>query len=102
MEANIINKLITAHFENQMTLYLSEMLDNEKYTIYFSKLIDDYYWNIANIKNVKDIEEFEFIKNNIIDEFNKRNRSAVIYITPLSPLYKEKEKMTFEKLYTDS
>lgn len=93
---------IDIHLTGQLYLYLSNIIKNEDYNIYYSDLIDDEYWNFAYLKNNKANLNETF--NDVKLQMNKLNRNPMFYITSNiidSELQKNIENSNLKLLYTD-
>lgn len=97
-----MKEIIDVHLQGQLYLYLSNIIKNKDYDIYYSEIIDDEYWNFAYLKNNKVLikEIFENVKKNM----NKLNRNPEIYITSNilnDTLQEQIENSNLQLLYTD-
>lgn len=102
MTNEFIKKLENVHFNSQLELYMSEKKEYKNYDIYFSNLIEDYYWNFCTNIQTKDKEEFSKDWENIKKIMQTKNRMPLVYISPTSNLYEERLKLGLEVVYTDS
>lgn len=97
-----MEELIQMHLEGQLQLYMSNKIEKENYDIYYSKLIEDQYWNFAYLKN-KELEineEYPLIKR----EFKKINRKPLLYLITNQVTKKREEELKKANLklyYTD-
>lgn len=97
-----IRRLESVHYNGQTNLYMSKKISYDSYDIYFSDLIDDYYWNFATNIQSKDMKQFKKDFNNIKKVFKENNRIPIVYITPTSSLYSKRDDLELTKVYTDS
>ena len=92
--------IIDIHLNGQ--IYMSNIIKNRDYAIYYSDLIDDEYWNFAYLKN-NDIS-LNNIFNEIKSYMNKLERKPIIYITSNimnSNLEESINNSKLKNLYTD-
>lgn len=72
---NKIEDFIDIHLNGQLNLYVSNIIRNENYNIYYNKFIDDEYWNFAFVKNNNIFNYSNEIKN----DMKNINRQPIIY-----------------------
>lgn len=95
-----MKEIIDIHLNGQF--YLSDVIRNDEYDIYYSNNIDDEYWNFAYLKSNK--FPLKEIYENIKNDMQKINRKPVIYITSDivdSKLREDINRMNLKLLYTD-
>ena len=73
-----MDELIKLHLNGSLQLFFSNIIKKEDYDIYYSKLIDDEYWNYAYLK--KSQLDLKTIKDISLD-MKQIDRKPVIYIT---------------------
>lgn len=97
-----MDEFIDIHFNGQLELYLSKVIQREDYNIFLSDIIDDTYWNLAYLKtgHLNLDKAWKEIKTEMINS----NRKPLIYITSLinnNEIKKTLSKNNLELLYTD-
>lgn len=98
----LVEKLIDIHFNGQLSLYLSNKIEKEKYTIFYSNIIKDQYWNLAYIKDNK--VEIKSLYNQIKVDMERLNRKPLIYIISNildDKLEKQLKDSKLKVIYTD-
>lgn len=94
-------KMIASNCLNMQYVLLKGMfLDNKKdtdnYILCMSKIMDDYFWNIAYLKNKIN----EATLNNLEDEFKSMNREPSIYLGKNDISYNENKELLLANGYT--
>lgn len=96
-----MDELIKLHLNGSLQLFFSNIIKKEDYDIYYSKLIDDEYWNYAYLKKSQlDLKTIKYISL----DMKQIDRKPVIYITSNilnKNLKQEINELNLELLYTD-
>lgn len=77
-------------------MFFDNKKDNDEYILCTSKVMDDYFWNIAYLKDRINKE----ILNNLENEFKKINRKSSIYLGKNDISYNENKKLLLANGYT--
>lgn len=97
-----LEKLIDLHFNGQIKLGISEKIKRQDYDIQYSKVIDDYYWNYAFLKNTN--MDLETVWQKIKVDMENLNRQPVLYLMSkidYTKIEKQLENCNLEPIYTD-
>ena len=76
-------------------MYFDSKKETKEYTLCTSKVIDDYFWNIAHLKNKINNE----ILNNLENEFKSINRQPSLYIGRDNSYYSENKELLLKSGY---
>ena len=77
-------------------MFFDDKKETDNYTLCTSEIMDDYFWNIAYIKNKLDEE----ILTNLEDKFKSINRTSSIYIGRNDKFYNENKSILLANGYT--
>lgn len=72
-----------AHYKFQLGLYFSEKKEIDRAELYFSRRIQDSYWNYATKVNISSKTISKFLKE-IEKYYTAKKRSPAVYVTPTS------------------
>lgn len=77
-------------------MFFDNKRETDNYILCTSKVMDDYFWNIAYLKNKINEETL----NNLENEFKNINRVSSIYLSKNDIGYNENKELLFENGYT--
>lgn len=98
MNIDLLKKLETFYINANKGLYIDEIIEKKNCVLGFSRYVNDADSNFVTKINVKS-NSIESLENEIIDEFNKRNKKICYIVGPLSDLYKNREFIFNNKKY---
>lgn len=98
MNKDLLKKLETFYINANKGLYIDEIIERDNYVLGFSKYVNDADSNFATKINA-DTNNIEIIENELVEEFNIRNKELCYIISPLSSLYNNIDSIFDEKKY---
>lgn len=98
MNIDLIKKLEKFYINANKGLYIDEIIEKNNYVLGFSKYVNDADSNFVTKINA-DVDSIETIENDIINEFDKRNKNICYIISPLSKLYNTRDIIFNDKKY---
>lgn len=92
-----LEKLIDIHFNGMVKIIQSQKTQKDDYDLFYSPLLQDYYWNYAYLKNRN--ADLKQVWQNVKQDMEKLERRPALYV--LSNLENSKIETELQKLYTD-
>ncbi len=94
---NDLEKLIDIHFNGMVKIIQSQKTQKDDYDLFYSPLLQDYYWNYAYLKNRN--ADLKQVWQNVKQDMEKLNRQPALYV--MSNQENHEIKSELENLYTD-